>query len=358
MNRDTARPRRSTIEDVAAAAAVSVATVSRALRGLPNVAASTRLHIETVAKQLGYSPDPAASRLAAGRTRTITAVIPHLSSWYFSNVVSGVEAICAEAGYDLLVLGVGSLNDLTRLLSEEYHLERRTDGLVLVDVAMTADEVASISARGVAIATVGTTTPGHPSVRIDNEEVGRLAADHLIELGHRRIAMISGTRGDAMRFEVPKLRHEGFVRMLRRRGCDIDPSMIESGNFLIDGGREAMHLLLDRPEPPTAVFAMSDEMSFGALMALNERGLAPGRDISLIGVDDHEFSRVVALTTIGQSVTDHGAMAARMLLNSMDGRPGEHVDGDGVDRVDHDSEDVAHVVAAIELIKRSTTAPR
>lgn len=345
MNRHTQRPRRSTIENVAETAGVSVATVSRALRGLPNVAVSTRQHIELVAKDLGYAPDPAASRLAAGRTRTITAVIPHLGSWYFSNVVAGTEAICAEAGYDLLVLGVGSLNDLSRLLSEEYHLERRTDGLVLVDVAMTDDEVTSITDRGVAIATVGTMTPGHPSVRIDDEAVGRMAADHLLELGHQRIAMISGTRGDPLRFEVPQLRHTGFLDTLNKRGIGVDPSMIASGDFLIEGGRDAMGALLDHPDPPTAVFAMSDEMAFGALMALDERGLTVGRDISLIGVDDHEFSRVVALTTIGQRVTDHGATAARLLLNTMD-------DADG-DRVE-----VSHVMAPIELIQRSTTASR
>ena len=313
-----ARPKRATIEDVAAAAQVSVATVSRAMRGLPNVAASTRARVESAAATLGYTPDPAASRLAAGRTRTVTVVIPNLNGWYFSTVVAGAEAVCADAGYDVLVLGVGSRHDLSRLLSESYHLERRTDGLIVVEVPIEPEQAASIIARGVQIASVGNTVQGQPSVRIDNVAVGRLAAEHLLGLGHRRLAMIGGMSEDPMNFPVPVLRQDGFVEVLEAADVEFDPEMIEGGNFGIDGGQEAMAKLLDRDAPPTAVFAMSDEMAFGALMELNQRGLVAGRDVSIIGVDDHEFARVVDLTTIAQPVTDHGAMAGRLLLEQLE----------------------------------------
>ncbi|MGK0332105.1 MAG: LacI family repressor for deo operon, udp, cdd, tsx, nupC, and nupG [Minisyncoccia bacterium] len=339
------RTRRSTIEDVAAAAGVSVATVSRALRGLPNVAASTRSRVVAVAETLGYTADPAASRLAAGRGRTITAVIPHLNSWYFSTIVAGTEAICAEAGYDLLVLGVGSVKDLSRLLSEAYHLERRTDGLLLVDVPITDEEAQSISARGVSIATIGIDVLNHPSVRIDDELVGRTAADLFVSLGHERTAVIGWTLGDSMQFEVPQRRLQGFTEGLGAVGRAVQPDMTAGGHFSIDGGQEAMSLLLDHPEPPSAVFAMSDEMAFGAIMELTNRGLVPGRDVSVIGVDDHEFSRVVGLTTIRQTVADHGATAARLLLNTM-----------------HPTEDDAaathRVIPPVELIVRSTTCSK
>ena len=335
------RPRRATIEDVASAAGVSVATVSRALRNLPNVAPSTRERVAEVATSLNYQPDPAASRLAAGRTGTITVLVPHLSSWYFSHVIAGAEAVSAEAGYDFLVIGVGTSAECSRLLDERYHLERRTDGVVLVNMPATDDEAESLRSRGVALATVGSYTKGYPSVRVDDFAVGVIAAHHLVELGHHRVGLITGQGDDPMNFEVPQLRHAGFVQGLDDLQHQLDPDLVASGDFGIDGGLEAMALLMEQPDPPTAVFAMSDEMAFGALMELERRELRPGIDISLIGVDDHEFARVVALTTISQQVASQGALAARALVASMTGA----------------STPTEPVPSPVQLIVRGTTGP-
>ena len=198
-----------------------MATVSRAIRGLPNVAVSTRERVVAVADALDYSADPAASRLAAGRTKTITVVLPNLSGWYFSNIVAGAEAVCAESGYDMLVVGVGSRSDLTRILCEQYHLERRTDGLLAVEVIVSQDEAASITQRGVALTSVGSRVAGYPSVRIDNEVVGRIAADHLVGLGHRRVGVIGAQKDNPMSFDVPTLRHKGFVSGLAAHGLGV-----------------------------------------------------------------------------------------------------------------------------------------
>lgn len=163
---------------------------------------------------------------------------------------------------------------------------------------------------------------------------------HLIGLGHRRLGIIGGLKHDPMSFDVPKARHRGFASALAEVGLELDPDLVTSGNFDIDGGREAMGAMLDLAEPPTAVFAMSDEMAFGALMALRERGLEPADDVSVVGVDDHEFSRVVELTTIHQPVSDHGSAAARALMNAM-------ADGDSP---------VPHLRPPVELVVRATTA--
>ena len=144
-----------------------------------------------------------------------------------------------------------------------------------------------------------------------------------------------------MNFEVPQLRHAGFVKGLADLGRQLDPSLVASGDFGIDGGQEAMALLLDHADPPTAVFAMSDEMAFGALMELEQRKLRPGVDVSLIGVDDHEFARVVALTTISQQVAAQGALAARAVVASMAGAPVP----------------AEPVPSPVELIVRATTGP-
>lgn len=139
------RQRRPRIEDVAQAAHVSVATVSRALRGLPNVAESTRSRVLEVATAMHYEPDPAAARLAAGRTRTVIIVVPHLASWYFSTVIAGAEAVCNESGYEFLVVGVGTVAECDRLLDEPYRIERRTDGVILVNIQATDAQARSFT---------------------------------------------------------------------------------------------------------------------------------------------------------------------------------------------------------------------
>jgi DNA-binding LacI/PurR family transcriptional regulator len=333
--------RRARIEDVAQAANVSVATVSRALRGLPNVAESTRLRVFEVATAMHYEPDPAAARLAAGRTRTVIIVVPHLASWYFSTVIAGAEAVCNESGYEFLVVGVGSIQECHRLLDERSRLERRTDGVVLVNIPVTDAQAVSLRERGVALSTIGVRVAGAPSVFIDDVEVGRLGARTLIELGHRRIGLISGLGEDPLNFEVPKRRTRGFDEVLRSSGLPIDRELVVGGNFGIDGGQEAMAALLDLEQPPTAVFAMSDEMAFGAVMELNRRGLEPGREVSVLGVDDHDVARVIALSTIRQDVPSQGAAAARALIATMTGS----------------TVDLEPVVSPVELVVRGTTGP-
>lgn len=341
----TGPPRRTTIEDVAAAAGVSVATVSRALRDLPNVAESTRARVRATAEALCYRPDPAASRLAAGRTGTITVAVPTISSWYFSTVVAGAEAACVEAGLEFQVIGVPNDEARDRLLDENRQLERRTDGLILVDIRVRPDQVASLERRNLGLATVGTSVNGHPSVCVDDVLVGEMAAEHLLGLGHERLAAIGGPTEDPMDFDVPKERRRGFERALTAAGQRLDDDLVVVGDFGITGGYAAMQVLLGREQPPTGVFAMSDEMAFGALLAMKERGLRPGHDVSIIGVDDHEFACVVELTTIGQPVVDHGARATQMLLASMNDGSKEVSSYDEVHR------------PSLDLIVRATTGP-
>lgn len=313
---------RATIEDVAAAAGVSVATVSRALRGLPNVAESTRTRVSEIASSMHYRPDPSASRLAAGRSHAVAIVVPDLAGWYFAQVIAGAEAVINEAGYDMLVLGVTGEDDRHRLLEVGRTLGQRVDGLLLVDIAVEPDEAHALEARGLGVVTIGTTTPNFLGVRIDDVLVGRLATEHLIGLGHRRIGLIGGDSENRGRFDPPVMRRRGYDAAMADAGLAVDESLVVPGNFTIDGGEDAMHRLLGACEPPTAVFAMSDEMAFGALMAARQRSVRVPDDVSLIGVDDHEFARVVGLTTIHQSVTEHGTQAARMLLQLLDGDAG------------------------------------
>lgn len=327
-----------TIDDVAEAAGVSVATVSRALRDLPNVAPATRQRIRLAAQELDYRPNPSASALAAGRTRAVAMAVPILDSWYFSRVMAGAERLLSQAGYDLLLTTVHGGEHRRRLLSGPF--AKRVDGLILVDLRIPENESARLMAGPAPVVTVGIEIPGASSVLVDDLGIGRQAVEHLIGLGHRRIALIQGTTDDPLRFAVPEHRRLGYRAAFDEAGLAPRPGYEVDGHFTVDGGREAMARLLDLPERPTAVFAMSDEMAFGALEELWRRGLDAPDDVSIIGVDDHDLSSVVGLTTVGQSVAGHGAMAAQLLLDQLTS-PGQP----------------RCCVPETELIRRRTTGP-
>jgi DNA-binding LacI/PurR family transcriptional regulator len=330
---------RSTIEHVASAAGVSVATVSRALRGLPNVAVSTRARVEEVARELNYRADPAASRLAAGRSRTIAVVVPLINSWYFANVVAGAEAVCAEDGYDLLILTAPNPTSRHRVVTMASALDRRVDGLIFVEVGLTDEDVVELGQRRLAAVTVGQETKLCSSVRIDNVAIGRLAAEHLVSLGHQRIGILGGQAEEPDVFDVPGQRIVGAETELAASGVALDRELIAPGDFTVEGGHQAAHDLLARADRPSAIFALADEMAFGAFIAARELDLDIPGDVSLVGVDDHEVAVVMGLTTVRQRVVEHGAMAARALLRRLAGE--EHLP--------------EHRVADVELVVRRST---
>lgn len=337
----TSRRDRSTIEDVALAAGVSVATVSRALRGLPNVAESTRVRVQEIAIELNYRADPAASRLATGRSKSVAVAVPQLNGWYFSHVVAGVEAVCAESGYDTIVIGLGLKGASLALIEGTDALHRRADGLIVVDVGLAPDDVAAFRSRGLALVAVGPLMADVASVGIDDVAVGALGTAHLLDLGHTRIGLIRGELDDVFEFVVPHLRQRGFEEEHTRRGLCAERSLYADGSFTIQGGYEAAASLLRRDDPPTAIFALSDEMAFGAMHAARDLGLRVPDDLSIVGVDDHDMAAVVGLTTVHQDVDQHGARAARMMIAELAGEP--------VDRVRHND--------PIRLVVRASTAP-
>lgn len=340
----TTSPASITIEDVAARAGVSVATVSRALRGLPNVAPTTRDKVRTVALELGYRPDPNASRLAAKRTNTVGFGVPLLGTWYFSNVVAGAEAVCSAEGYDVLLLAIGSAEARHRTVTGTGPLHRRVDGLLLVDVRLDDDEVAVFATTGATIVTVGDRYDAFPSVAIDDAAGAEDAVQHLIDLGHRSIGIIGDLPGVALEFHVPGARRTGYQAALRRAGIAVRPDHDVPGNFSVEGGYEAMVQLLARTPRPTAVFAMCDEMAIGALAAARDHGLSVPNDLSIVGFDDHEMAAAVGLTTVHQPVSEIGALAARAMLERLDAPAGS-------------PPPPRHVYVPTHLAVRATTAP-
>lgn len=308
----------ATIDDVAKAAGVSTATVSRALHDHPYVAEATRQRVVEAAARLRYVANPNASRLASGSTSTVGLLAPVLTSWYTSEVVAGVEEVCAEHGYDLLI-ATSDPAARDRMLAGETRFRQRVDGIVLVDVMCREAGARQLAQIDVPVVVLGEELEAVDSVSVDNVAGAALAAQHLVDLGHRRIAVIGGHSYAQDEHDVPNDRTAGFRDTIAAAGLTLPPGWNTDGQFTIEGGRQAMLHLLDQPEPPTGVFAMSDEMGFGALQALRERGLQAGVDVTLVGFDGHPVSEAVGLTTVHQPVRDIGRTGARMLLQLLVG---------------------------------------
>ena len=309
-----------TIRDVAQAAGVSTATVSRALRGLPHVDPETRERVRRVAAELDYVVSPSASRLASGRTGTVAVITPFIDRWFFSTLLSGISDVLQESDVDLLVYEVGDPATSPGLPAER-RLRGRVDGVIVVTLPTDAPRIADMLEIGLPTSFVGVRWPGVPSVCIDDAAAGRMATQHLINLGHKRIGIISG-RPQASTSQAN--RALGYTTAMEGAGLVCDPSLEAFGYFTVAGGESAMTSLLSQPQPPTAVFAMSDDMAFGAIRALQRHGIRPGADIAIASIDGHDLAELLDLTTVGQPVAQMGRMAADALLARM---LGQDVDG-------------------------------
>jgi DNA-binding LacI/PurR family transcriptional regulator len=329
------------IEDVARAAGVSTATVSRALRGLPSVSADTQQTVRNAAADLGYVVSRSASSLASGKTLTVGVVTPSVRRWFFATAIEAVERELRSVGYDALLVGVGEpMTGAVEPFRPEV-LRGRVDAMVVLTAPLTGQEMDGVRQLTVPTAFVGVAVAGVMSVRIDDVAVGRTATEHLLGLGHRRIAHVGGDPGLQLNFSAPSDRRAGWLSSLREAGVDPPAAYSESADFTAADGALAMGRLLRLPEPPTAVFAASDEIAFGVMSAAQAAGCDVPGDLSVIGVDDHDLSATWGLTTIAQPVAEQGQMAAQLVLAVIAGDTSRR----------HE-----HVLIATTLVRRRTTA--
>src|SRR4051812_41091266 len=307
----------SRIEDVAQAAGVSIATVSRALRGLPMVSAGTRQRVLLAAAELQYVASPTASSLASGRTMVVGVVVPYVTRWYFAHLIAGASEVLRRHGYHVLLFDVGGEGPERPMLLESRALFRRVDGVLVLSLRMQATERELLSNLGVPVVTVGVPGDGWTCVRIDDATAATRATEHLVALGHRDIAFVGGERVDSGDFPTPLDREQGFRSTMRRHGLDVDPSWLLSTDWTATGGLAAGSRLLDGTRRPTAVVACSDELGIGVLAAARFRGLRVPQDLSVTGIDDQDMAAVHGLTTVAQPVAEQGRLAARLLLREL-----------------------------------------
>jgi len=299
----------ASIEDVARLAKVSGGTVSRALRNLPNVSAKTRAKVLEAAAQLNYTASPSASSLASGKMSTIGVITPYVSRWFFAQAINGIEEVLQRERFDLVLY-----IDEDGKTFQSLPMRRKVDGVLLLTLPSDSPDVEGVKNLGVPVGSLHVAIDGFSSVLIDDVAGSVMATDHLIGLGHRRIASVTLEQNSSIKFRTGEERSDGYRRSLKAAGIKVDPKLIINGRSTVEGGQEAGAQLLSLPERPTAIFVQSDEMAMGVLHTIRRAGLRCPEDISVIGFDDHELSKVFDLTTVAQPAHDQGALLAEHVM--------------------------------------------
>lgn len=307
------------IEEVARLAGVSTATVSRALSGRGHVSPASKAKVVDAATQLGYVVSSNASSLASGRTRNVGVVIPFLNRWFFSSVLEGAQQALLRRGYDLTLYNLSGDGKERVSVFEHFLLRQRVDAVIAVSLELTEREVTRLHDLGKPLVGVGGPIPGVRTLTIDDVAVARLATEHLIGLGHSRIAHIGGQLEFDLDFHLPTNRRLGYEASLRDAGIEVDPRLFAPADFTIKGGYHAAKQLLGVPrDRPTAIFAASDEMAIGSILAARDLGLVVPRDVSIIGIDDHDLADFFGLSTVAQFPRLQGEKAVEILMEQLE----------------------------------------
>ncbi len=329
------------IKDVAREVEMSTATVSRALRGLPGVSEETRSRVQETARRLGYVPSPSAAGLASGQTRTVAVIVPFVTRWFFAAVVQGAEEVLRERGYDLLLYNLAGDASARHRVFETSLLTKRVDAVLVLSLTPSAKELHRLQVLGRPVTIVGADLPGWATVRIDDRRAADTAMQHLLALGHRRIGYVGGATEGVLDFTAPTARLAGYRDSLLAAGLTPDPALERNGEFTFAGGMRAGRELLEQTDPPSAVFAASDEMAIGVIRAARELGLRVPEDLSVVGIDDHEMAGFFDLTTVAQPAHEEGRVAAQQVLHALSDPEWEP----------------EQVLLPTHLVVRTTTAP-
>jgi LacI family transcriptional regulator len=331
----------ATITDVAAAAGVSIRTVSRVLNDSPKVGEETRIAIKAAIERLGFHPSSRARGMATGRSFLIGVIQDDPNAHVIGVLQRGIAGLCAQEGYELVVHPTRYDDPAVVDDVRDFARRSRVDGVVLLPPVSELTEIATaLAALGVpAVALAAAAVPGHRAMLVSEERgASAMLVDHLVALGHQRIAMITGPR----RFCSSSEREGGFRDALARHGLALPDMLVVEGDYGFAGGLEAARALLALPDRPTAIFAANDIMAAAVLKAAGEAGLAVPHDLSVAGFDDSDIATMLtpALTTIRRPLEAMAADATRHLLGMIAGKL-----PDGPDPV------------ALTLVVRESTAP-
>ncbi|RMH54253.1 MAG: LacI family transcriptional regulator [Bacteroidetes bacterium] len=302
-----------TIRDVARRAQVSISTVSRVLNDTCRVSEEKRRRVLEAAEQLGYRPNPVARSLLTKETGALGVVVPFVFGEFFAELLNGIDAAAQERAFCLTISTSHRHEHELRAALQSLH--KRVDGVLLMTPEMPGEQAVAHLPEDVPVVFLNTrlSGDGYAVVNFDNAGGFRALTRHLIALGHRRIAVITGPEAA---FDAAE-RLRGYRMALEEAGMAFDPAWLIPGDYSQRAGYEAVQTLLAWPERPTAILASNDQMAFGALSALREAGLRVPEDVSLAGFDDVPSARytVPSLTSARVPIRDLGARAVQCLVD-------------------------------------------
>ncbi|MBU9714680.1 catabolite control protein A [Evansella tamaricis] len=306
-----------TIYDVAREAGVSMATVSRVVNGNPNVKPTTRKRVLEAIDRLGYRPNAVARGLASKRTTTVGVIIPDISSIFFSELARGIEDIATMYKYNIILCNSDQNKE------KEIHLintllEKQVDGIVFMGGEITEEHKETFQKSPVPIVLSATVDNNKelPSVNIDYAQASYDATIALIDRGHKKIAMLTGTLEDPINGYQ---KFAGYKRALEEAGIELKDDFVVIGDYTYDSGLEAMETLAALEDKPTAIFAATDEMALGVIHGAQDAGFNVPEDFEVIGFDNTRLATMVrpTLTTVVQPMYDIGAVSMRLLTKYM-----------------------------------------
>ncbi|CAM4330091.1 LacI family transcriptional regulator [Paenibacillus alkaliterrae] len=307
----------ATIKDVAKMAGVSISTVSYALNNNTKVSNKTKQKIMEAVRQLNYQKNGLASDLKKSSTRTIAIIVTDLAGPYYAELVKGIQEVTLSKGYDLLACS--SVGEETST-AVKFLTEKRVDGAIVLAYNISEDIIEQSARKEFPIILLDRKVDNEfvVSIEIDNEEGSYMAAEYLIEQGHRDIAYISGMAKSDLNF----MRIRGYERALRTHGLDSKNRMHQFGHFNRDNGYSMTKMLITQGNLPSAIMYANDEMAIGGIKAFKEHGIKVPSDVSIIGFDDIELAQYVrpSLTTIMQPKYERGALAAHLIFQILEGK--------------------------------------
>lgn len=307
---------RITMNDVAKSAGVSITTVSHVINNTRKVDPITREKVEVAMKKLGYRPNSLARALRSGDTNTIGMIVPDVSNQFFADFSRNIENYGFEENYSVILCN--SDNDMKKQSSYvDTLISKQVDGVIFISAGESSEDLKKLYQCKIPIVVVDRDVALEYAdvVLLDNEAAGYEATNYLIELGHKKIACISGPSD----LTPSNARVHGYQRALQENNIDFNPDYLVSGDFRFQSGEEAMQKLLDLQQLPSAVFVLNDMMAIGAITAIRKTGLSVPSDISIIGFDNIQMTTAVTpmLTTVGQPIDEIAKISITQLINKI-----------------------------------------
>jgi len=312
----------STMKDVALLAKVSIQTVSAVINGKPGITPETSDRVKKAVLDLNYHPYPGARSLRTRQTNTIALIVADINNPSFAAIASAAEDVAHSNGYNLVLFNTH--NDTQREFNYINKASQQwMDGVILVATGDQLTDLDSLEKAGIPIVFLERIPFGYlgPSVTMNNYKTGNIAAEHLLELGHKKIAQIVGPQ----RLRIACERSDGFISGLKSAGLVTEGLVSVEGDWSCESGYRAMQLIMKGYEIPTAVFVANDRMAIGAMQAIIDKGIRIPEDISVIGVDDIEVSsfQSPSLTTIRQPFEQMASQSVDLLIDCISGKEPE-----------------------------------